>query len=154
MWRTCIRLNSSYKGLLARYVTPTQPRARAPTCERAHVKPWVCANRFCIFQADNLSILSTPIPPQIPFSSWHDGADDGAGDGGGGEEEKPAGLRPVVFGRKIMSLFKHRKFSFAPAQKIDFRTLSRAPSASPSPGDADRARAREFHSRENVNRCC
>ena len=37
-----------------------------------------------------------------------------------------AGLRSVVSGREIMSLFKDRKFSFARAWKIDFRTLSNA----------------------------
>lgn len=83
----------------------------------------VCPHRFCIFQADNLSILSTPdSTPESLFSSWHDG-----GTAGGGErvgKEGSAGLRSVAFGRKIMSLFKDRKFSFARAWKIDFCTLS------------------------------
>lgn len=118
MWRTCIRLNSSYKGLLVRYVTPTPTVIRM--CECVLVKSLVCAHRFCIFQADNLSILSTPIPPQILFSSWH---------GGGTARGKRKGrsvFRSVVSGREIMSLFKNRKFSFARAWKIDIRTLSNA----------------------------
>jgi len=109
MWRTCIRLNSSYKGLLVRYVTPTPTVTRM--CERASVKSWMCAHRFCIFQADNLSILSTPIPPQILFSSWR---------GGGTARAKRKGLRSVVSGREIMNLFKDRKFSFARVWKIRF----------------------------------
>lgn len=39
MWRTCIRLNSSYKGLLVRYVTPTRP-----PCGRVSARLW---NRTC-----------------------------------------------------------------------------------------------------------
>lgn len=48
----------------------SRARAHAPRRVRASeaVSVRARAHRFCIFQADNLSILSTPIPPQIPFS--------------------------------------------------------------------------------------
>lgn len=119
MWRTCIRLNSSYKGLLVRYVTPTPTATRMYECV-CRWNRWCARIGFAFFKP----IIYQSCPPRFHPKSYslagmveRNGKD---------EEERPVGLRSVVSGREIMSLFKNRKFSFARAWKIDIRTLSNA----------------------------
>lgn len=99
-----------------RYVTPTRPpRGRVSACL------WMCARiGFAFFKP----IIYQSCPPRFPIPNPI--LQLARRQNGKGEEEGPVGLRPVVSGRKIMSLFKDRKFSFGRAWEIDFRTLSNA----------------------------